>query len=111
VHDPLMTAAKCLGVPVHTSAGPGQGPSGAQIWARWPRSRLDIAHDALALVTRQDRDAGVAPAGSTNVWRAYAKDWSYEGDFVDAVASLALHVTSSEETGQWSRPAIQSRTQ
>lgn len=92
--DPLLTAASRLGIATHTSAGPGSGPAGRPIWANWPRPRMDIAHDALDAVIERDVTAGVAPAGRANRWRAYAAGWSYEGEFIEAVANLALRVSS-----------------
>jgi len=89
---PLIAAARRFGVPTHVSEGPGPGSSGRQVWTCWPRSRTEIAHDALAQVLHCDREAGVTSAGRANVWRAFTSGWSYEGDFVDAVAALALHV-------------------
>jgi hypothetical protein len=97
VEDTLIAAAHCLGVPTHLSAGPGNGPAGRQIWACWPRNRLEIAHDALERVMRYDQEAGVTPA-TGNLWRAYADGgWTYEGDFLDAVASLVLHVAETRK--------------
>jgi hypothetical protein len=93
--ESLLTAANLLGIPTHASAGPGHGPAGRHIWARWPRSTMDIAHDALEAVIERDRTAGVAPCGRSHLWRAYSRGWSYEGKFVDAVARLALHVSAS----------------
>jgi len=101
--DALFTAATRLGIPTHASAGPGRGPTGQPIWASWPRSRIDIAHDALQEVIQLDRTAGVAPAGRANRWRAYSAGWSYEGDFVEAVASLALYVSSPERSAAGAR--------
>ncbi len=98
--DPLIAAAMRFGIPTHTSAGPGHGPAGAHIWASWPRPRMDIAHDALDEVIERDPTAGVTPAGHSNLWRAYAAGWSYEGEFVDAVASLALHVSAGSRSGR-----------
>ncbi|TLY63489.1 MAG: hypothetical protein E6K52_03805 [Gammaproteobacteria bacterium] len=89
---PLIAAARRFGIPTHVSEGPGQGSSGRQVWTCWPRSRMEIAHDALAQVIHCDCEAGVTSAGRANVWRAFTSGWSYEGDFVDAVAALALHV-------------------
>ncbi len=91
--DPLIAAATRLGIPTHTSAGPGHGPAGTHIWASWPRPRMDIAHDALDEVIERDHTAGVVPAGHSNLWRAYSAGWTYEGEFVAAVAHLALHVS------------------
>jgi hypothetical protein len=96
MNDPLLTAASRLGIPTHTSAGPGRGPAGRPIWAKWPRSRMEIAREALEEVIQHDHTAGVAPTGRSNRWRAYSAGWSYEGEFVDAVASLALHVSARE---------------
>jgi hypothetical protein len=95
--DPLIAAASRLGIATHTSAGPGHGPAGKPIWANWPRPRLDIAREALEEVIQHDRTAGLAPTGESNRWRAYCAGWSYEGEFVDAVASLALHFSICEE--------------
>lgn len=95
--DPLIDAASRLGIPTYTSAGPGHGPAGKQIWANWPRARMDIACEALEEVIQHDRTAGLAPTGESNRWRAYCTGWSYEGEFVDAVASLALHFSICEE--------------
>jgi hypothetical protein len=95
--DPLIAAASRLGIPTHTSAGPGHGPAGKQIWANWPRARMDIACEALEEVIQHDRTAGLAPTGDSNRWRAYCTGWSYEGEFVDAIAGLALHFSSCEE--------------
>ena len=94
--DPLIVAAKRLGVPTHRAAGPGYGPGNRSIWASLPRSRLEIAQDALDEVVELDRTAGIVPAGHSHLWRAFAAGWTYEGEFVDAVASLALHVISGE---------------
>ena len=101
--DPLIMAAKRMGIATHTSAGPGQGPAGESIWARWPRPRMDIAHEALERTLERDGSAGVAPCGHPNRWRAYSEGWSYEGEFVEAVATLALHV--SDERKSRRRPA------
>lgn len=106
MQDPLIDAAQRLGVPTHTSAGPEPGSLSGQLWATWPRDRLEIAHEALARVVRYDRDARVEPCGKGNVWRASASGWSYEGDFVDAVATLALRV-SAEQATENSRPTRQ----
>jgi hypothetical protein len=94
MQDPLIEAAQRLGVATHSSAGPEPGDLSGQLWATWPRDRLEIAHDALARVTAYDRDARVEPCGHDNVWRASAGTWSYESDFVAAVATLALHVAT-----------------
>ena len=48
LNDPLLLAAERLGVPVAMSAGPDDADM--QIWARWPRDRLEIAHDTLERV-------------------------------------------------------------
>ena len=95
MQDPLIDAAQRLGVPTHTSAGPEPGEMSGQLWATWPRDRLEIAHEALARAVRYDREARVEPCGKGNVWRASSSGWSYESDFVDAVATLALRVSET----------------
>jgi hypothetical protein len=95
MQDPLIDAAQRLGVPTHTSAGPEPGEMSGQLWAIWPRDRLEIAHEALARVVRYDREARVERCGKGNVWRASAHGWSYESDFVDAVATLVLRVSET----------------
>jgi hypothetical protein len=106
--DPLLTAASRLGIPTHTSAGPGHGPAGQRIWAKWPRSRMEIAHDALEAAIECDRTAGIAPLGRS-LWRAYTAGWSYEGEFVDAVTSLALRVSASSGRSGPAARAVQPR--
>lgn len=101
--DALIAAASRLGIPTHTSAGPGHGPAGKPIWANWPRPRMDIAREALEEVIQHDRTAGLAPTGESNRWRAYSAGWSFEGEFVDAVASLALHFSICEEAKEQRR--------
>jgi len=92
MQDPLIRAAQQLGVPTHSSAGPQ--PGSLNLWATWPRDRLEIAHEALARVVDYDSEARVEPCG--NVWRAHTRGWSYESDFVDAVATLALRVAAKQ---------------
>lgn len=94
MQDPLMEAAERLGVATHTSAGPEPNALSGQLWATWPRDRLEIAHEALARAVDYDSEARVEPCRA-NIWRAYASGWSYESDFVDAVAMLALRVVSA----------------
>jgi hypothetical protein len=94
MQDPLIEAAERLGVATHTSAGPEPGSLSGQLWATWPRDRLEIAHEALARAVVFDSEARVEPCGRDNIWRASVSGWSYESDFVDAVAMLALRVTS-----------------
>jgi len=96
MQDPLMEAAERLGVATHTSAGPEPGSLSGQLWATWPRDRLEIAHEALARAVDYDREARVEPCRA-NIWRASATGWSYESDFVDAVARLALRVIAAQE--------------
>jgi hypothetical protein len=92
MQDPLIEAAERLGIATHTSAGPEPGSLTGQLWATWPRDRLEIAHEALARAVDYDSEARVEPSGRHNIWRASAGGWSYESDFVDAVAMLALRV-------------------
>ena len=108
MQDPLIEAAHRLGVPTHTSAGPEPGSLSGQLWATWPRDRLEIAHEALARVVDYDHEARVVPSGRHNLWRAYASGWSYESDFVDAVATLALHVAGGTPPADTERePTVQ----
>src|SRR6185437_7193789 len=94
MQDPLIEAAGKLGVATHSSAGPEPGSLSGQLWATWPRDRLEVAHEALARVVDYDSEARVERCGRANIWRASAPGWSYESDFVDAVAMLALRVTT-----------------
>jgi hypothetical protein len=89
--DLLLIAAKRLGVPTETSAGPG-GPPSFSIWARWPRHPCEIAQDVLNAVSRTEADASVTPLGGTPLWRARHGRWTHIGRFEDAVAHLANHV-------------------
>src|SRR5260370_405656 len=98
MQDPLIDAAQRLGVPTHTSAGPEPGELSGQLWATWPRDRLEIAHEALARVVRYDRDARVEPCGKGNVWRAPARGWSCEANFLGAGATLALRGSEKPPT-------------
>jgi hypothetical protein len=91
-----MEAAERLGVATHSSAGPEPGSLSGQLWATWPRDRLEIAHEALARAVDYDSEARVEPC-KANIWRASATNWSYESDFVDAVAMLALRVIATHE--------------
>ena len=105
MQDPLMEAAERLGVATHSSAGPEPGSLTGQLWATWPRDRLEIAHEALARAVNYDSEARVERCGRH--WRASASGWSYESDFVDAVAKLALRVTSgsgAEQASEGTRP-------
>lgn len=90
--DLLLSAAKRLGVPTETSAGPGGSPPAFSIWARWPRHPYEIAQDVLNAVIRTEVDASVAPLGGTPLWRARHGRWTHIGRFEDAVAHLASHV-------------------
>ena len=62
-NDPLILAAERLGVPVNASAGPDDADM--QIWAHWPRDRLEIAHDTLERVMQLDDAA--------RTWRSMAR--------------------------------------
>jgi uncharacterized cupin superfamily protein len=95
INDPLIVAAERLGVPVDTSAGRGE-PSELQIWARWPRDRLEIAHDTLERVMELQDDTELALDGETGIWRASCGTWTFRGPFEEAVAMVALHVTADE---------------
>lgn len=92
--DLLLSAAKRLGVPTETNAGPG-GPPAFSIWARWPRHPCEIAQDVLNAVTRAEPDVSVTPLGGTPLWRARHGHWTHIGRFEDAVAHLASHVAEA----------------
>jgi uncharacterized cupin superfamily protein len=95
INDPLIVAAERLGVPVDTSAGRNE-PLDLQIWARWPRDRLEIAHDTLERVMELQDDTELALDGETGIWRARCGTWTFTGPFDEAVAMVALHVTADE---------------
>jgi hypothetical protein len=90
--DLLLSAAKRLGIPTETSAGPGGSPATFSIWARWPRHPHEIAQDVLNAVLRAEPHASVTPVGGTPLWRARHGMWTHIGRFEDAVANLAGHV-------------------
>jgi hypothetical protein len=97
MQDHLIEAAQRLGVATHTSAGPEpDAATTGPVWATWPRDRLEIAHEALARLADYDSEARVEPCGHDDVWRASTHGWSYESDFVDAVATLALRVFTKQ---------------
>jgi hypothetical protein len=96
--DLLLSAAKRLGVPTETSAGPGGGPATFSIWARWPRHPNEIAQDVLNAVIRTEADANVTAVGGTPLWRARHGRWTHIGRFEDAVAHLASHVVESTKS-------------
>jgi hypothetical protein len=98
--DLLLNAARRLGVPTDTSAGPGNGLPGLSIWARWPRHPYEVAQDVLNQLTREERDATVSPLRGTPLWRARHGDWTHIGRFEDAVAQLALHVTEHAQSSR-----------
>lgn len=100
MQDPLIEAAERLGIATRASAGPEPGSLVGQLWATWPRDRLELAHEALARAVDYDSEARVEPSGRHNIWRASATGWSYESDFVDAVAMLALRVAREIRGGQ-----------
>lgn len=92
--DLLVSAAKRLGIPTETSAGPGGSPPSFSIWARWPRHPQEIAQDVLNHVIRSNVDASLSPVGGTPLWRARHGQWTHIGRFEDAVAHLANHVAT-----------------
>jgi hypothetical protein len=93
--DLLISAAKRLGIPTETSAGPGGSPPSFSIWARWPRHPYEIAQDVLNHIIRKEVDASVTPVGGSPLWRARHGRWTHIGRFEDAVAHLASHVTET----------------
>jgi hypothetical protein len=98
MNDSLIEAAARLGVPTDRSAGPETMP-GHQLWARWPRNRVEVARDVLNRIMSLHDDVVVARNGSSDRWRAWYGDWFYEGDFEDAVGALGVYLTDSESTG------------
>ena len=68
MQDPLIEAAEKLGVATHSSAGPEPGSLCGQLWATWPRDRLEVAHEALARVSDYDSEARVERCGRANMW-------------------------------------------
>jgi hypothetical protein len=90
--DLLLSAAKRLGIPTDTSAGPGGSQPSLSVWAHWPRHPYEIAQDVLNAVVRTDVEASVTPLGGTPLWRARHGRWTHIGRFEDAVAHLASHV-------------------
>jgi len=96
--DLLLSAAKRLGVPTETSAGPGGRPPSLSVWASWPRHPYEIAQDVLNAVVRTDVEATVTPLGGTPLWRARHGRWTHIGRFEDAVAHLASHVVDHPRT-------------
>jgi uncharacterized cupin superfamily protein len=94
-NDPLIVAAERLGVPVNASSG-GNELQDMQIWARWPRDRLEIAHDTLERVMELEGGTELALDGETGIWRARCGTWTFTGPFDEAVAMVALHVTADE---------------
>jgi hypothetical protein len=103
--DLLVSAAKRLGIPTETSAGPGGSPPTFSIWARWPRHPQEIAQDVLNHVIRSDVNASLTPVGGTPLWRARHGHWTHIGRFEDAVAHLASHVASGREGDIAAAPA------
>lgn len=95
--DLLISAARRLGIPTETSAGPGGSPPSLSIWARWPRHPQEIAQDVLNHIIQAETGVSLTPVGGTPLWRARAGDWTHIGRFEDAVAHLASHVASNRD--------------
>jgi hypothetical protein len=96
--DFLVAAAERLGVATEQSAGPETMP-GAHLWQRWPRHRLEVAHDVLERIMALHEDAVVVRNERSNEWRAWSGDWFHEGNFEDCVGALGLHLTDGERAG------------
>ena len=94
-----MKAAERLAIPTDASAGPGKdaGPIGRQPWARWPRHRLEVAHEVLRRSLELDQRAGAELCGTGQLWHVYCGDWAYTGPFEDAVARMALRLCEGDE--------------
>jgi hypothetical protein len=104
--DLLLTAAERLGVPVDASAGPESMP-GENLWTRWPRHRLEVAHDVLNCIMSLHADVVVARNGSPQGWRAWVGDWFYEGSFEDTVGALGMHLTDDRQrAGRGREPLV-----
>jgi hypothetical protein len=97
--DSLVVAAERLGVPTDQSAGPETMP-GSQLWQRWPRHRLELAHDVLEKIMSLHEDAVVVRHERSNEWRAWVGDWFSEGSFDDVVGALGLHLTDGERASR-----------
>lgn len=95
----LAKAADQFGIPTEESAGPENMP-GVQLWARWPRHHLEVAHDILNRIMTLHDDVEVSRLGTTGKWQALSADWTFEGDFEDAVAELALHLRGAGAPGR-----------
>jgi len=93
--DFLVAAAERLGIPTDNSAGPETMP-GAQLWQRWPRHRLDVAHDVLDKIMALHEEAVVVRNERSGGWRAWSGDWFHEGSFDDVVGALGVYLTDSE---------------
>jgi len=103
--DELVSVARRLGVSTHTNAGPGDGLKNGAVWASWPRHSLEIAHDMVMRIVELDGSAGIEPAGRSNMWRAYRREWSAVGTFTTAVTALATRVLSEAATRRNTGPA------
>lgn len=95
--DLLISAAKRLGIPTETSAGPGGSPPSLSIWARWPRHPQEIAQDVLNHIIQAETGVSLTPVGGTPLWRARSGEWTHIGRFEDAVAHLASHVATNRD--------------
>lgn len=97
--DSLVAAAERFGVPTDESAGPGCMP-GSQLWSRWPRHRLEVAHDVLDKIMALHEDAVVARNQHSSDWRAWSGDWVCEGRFDEVVGALGVYLTDGESAGR-----------
>ena len=79
-----------IGGPAELQAPAGQRP-GLDLGAGRKRPEVTVYESADDRPARAPR---VEPSG--NVWRAHTRGWSYESDFVDAVATLALRVAAKQ---------------
>ena len=103
--DSLISAAERFGVPTDESAGPESMP-GSHLWTRWPRHRLEVAHDVLDKIMSLHEDAVVARNEHSSEWRAWSGDWFMEGRFEDVVGALGVYLTDSESAGRRRDPLV-----
>jgi hypothetical protein len=103
--DSLVAAAERLGVATDQSAGPETMP-GVQLWQRWPRHRLELAHDVLDRIMSLHEDAVVVRNERSDEWRAWSGDWFHEGSFDEVVGALGLYLTDSERASRSRDPLV-----
>ncbi len=89
--DRLLAIAERLHIPTDASAGP-LGASGLELWARWPRNSLLLAHEVLERVCALEPEAKVEWHRAEHGWHAQLGEWSFSGDFEETVTELAQKI-------------------